>query len=60
MEMVYVGGADNNLYAIDAATGQQRWAYKTEYWVVSSPAVIDGVVYVGSTDGNIYALGNPA
>jgi outer membrane protein assembly factor BamB len=24
--------------------------------ILSSPAVVDGVLYVGSTDGNVYAL----
>ena len=32
------------------------WNYTTGGAVVSSPAVVDGVIYVSSTDGNIYAL----
>ncbi len=58
--IVYVGGWDNNLYAIDAATGQQLWLYEVGGAIGSSPAVIGGVVYVGSWDFNLYAIGNPA
>lgn len=53
---VFVGSDDDNLYAIDAATGQERWRFSTGGDVDSSPAVMDGTVYFGSFDGNIYAL----
>ena len=33
------------------------WKYTTSNWVVSSPAVANGVVYVGSVDRNVYAFG---
>lgn len=33
-----------------------KWAFKTEGWVLSSPAVSGGVVYIGSDDKNLYAL----
>ena len=32
------------------------WKYTTNGPVVSSPAVVGGVVYVGSEDDNVYAL----
>jgi outer membrane protein assembly factor BamB len=53
---VYVGSADDNLYAVDAATGDQRWAFETGDVVYSSPTVADGTVYVGSYDDNLYAV----
>ena len=53
---VYVGSNDNNVYALDAATGTKQWAFETGDWIRSSPAVVDGTVYVGSKDGNVYAL----
>ena len=34
----------------------QQWAFDTGDTVISSPAVVDGIVYVGSWDNNIYAL----
>jgi eukaryotic-like serine/threonine-protein kinase len=33
-----------------------KWKSHTDGRVISSPAVVDGVVYVGSTDGNLYAV----
>jgi len=34
----------------------ERWRYETGGFVVSSPAVVAGVVYVGSWDDYVYAL----
>lgn len=52
---MYTGSADSHLYAVDAATGKQRWAFPTNgpAW---SPTVADGVVYVGSKSGLLYAV----
>ena len=33
-----------------------KWKFHTGGRVISSPAVVNGVIYVGSTDGNLYAL----
>jgi outer membrane protein assembly factor BamB len=50
---VYVGARDGFLYAIDAATGRERWrADHKVSWVNSSPAVSDGLVYAASSDGH--------
>jgi outer membrane protein assembly factor BamB len=54
--VVYIGSADNNLYAVDSHTGQTKWCFKTGDIVRSSPAVAQGIVYVGSWDGFIYAV----
>jgi eukaryotic-like serine/threonine-protein kinase len=49
---VYVGARDGFLYAIDRATGAQRWRHDHKVsWVNTSPAVSDGLVYAGSSDG---------
>lgn len=53
---VYVGSRDNNLYALDAATGKKEWIFQTGGAVESSPTVVDGIVYVGSHDKNLYAV----
>lgn len=53
---VYVGSADRNLYAVDAATGRIRWKFDAHGDVNSSPAVADGVVYVLSLSGSLYAV----
>src|SRR3954452_20711184 len=33
-----------------------KWKFHTQGGVLSSPAVVNGVVYVGSEDGNLYAV----
>jgi PGF-CTERM protein len=53
---VFVGSDDSNLYAVDAATGEQEWVFETEAAIESSPIVADGTAYVRSNDGNLYAL----
>ncbi len=50
------GSGDQHVYALDATTGEKRWAFKTNDVVHASPAVANGVVYIGSWDRNLYAL----
>src|SRR6185295_10011288 len=53
---VYFGSGDQNIYALDATTGAQKWVFPTGDVVHASPAVVDGVVYIGSWDRNVYAI----
>ena len=53
---VYIGSSDNNLYAINAFSGDVKWIYKTEGPVNSSPLVAQGKVMFLSYDGFFYAL----
>ena len=55
-DIAYVGSYDNNLYAINANSGEFLWKYPTEGGIVSKPAVSDGYVVFGSEDHNIYAV----
>jgi eukaryotic-like serine/threonine-protein kinase len=54
--VLYFGGDDGNVYAVDAASGRQLWKHATGGPVPASPAVADGRVLVGSYDGKFYAL----
>ncbi len=54
--VIYVGGGDGKVYAVESGDGRVRWTYATRSRVRSSPAVADGAVYVGSFDGQVYAL----
>jgi len=45
---VYFGSVDGNLYALDSATGDLRWKFKTGDVVHASPALADGVLFFGS------------
>lgn len=59
---VYIGSNDGTLYAINAETGEQEWAFTDpDHWIRSSPAVSDETVYFGTEngvehEGHVYAL----
>ena len=53
---VYFGAGDGRVYAVDAATGRERWRAQTGGRVRSSPAVDGSHVYVGAADGRVYAF----
>jgi hypothetical protein len=53
---VYVGSLDTNLYCLDADDGNVDWTYKTEGYITSSPAVVDGAVYIISQEPDSGAL----
>jgi outer membrane protein assembly factor BamB len=56
--VIYIGGFDKKLHAIDAVTGQGLWTFDGAaqgYQV--NPLVVNGVVYLGNRDGNFYAVG---
>jgi outer membrane protein assembly factor BamB len=49
---VYFGARDGWVYAVGAVDGKQRWRYDHHIsWIITSPAVADGVVYDASSDG---------
>lgn len=54
--VVYIGDLDGKLFALDLATGDKKWEFKTEAGFNASPAVRDGLVYIGDIDGKFYCL----
>jgi outer membrane protein assembly factor BamB len=46
----------NDVYAIDADSGQLAWQYMTKGFINATPAVSNGIVYSGAGDFNVYAL----
>lgn len=56
-DTVFIGSsADDSVRALDAGTGQERWAFYTEGPVRLAPAIAAGKVYAGSDDGAVYCL----
>ena len=54
--VIYFGGDDGNVYAVDEADGHQLWKRKTGGPVAATPAIAGEMLYVGSYDGKFYAL----
>jgi outer membrane protein assembly factor BamB len=54
-QVVYAGSMDEHFYAIDLASGKQRWKYKGGPFK-APPAVRDGRVYVGDLDGYLHCV----
>ncbi len=54
--VLYFGSYDNNLYALDAITGEFIWKYPTDGGIVSKPVVEDDNIYIGSEDRRVHAV----
>jgi eukaryotic-like serine/threonine-protein kinase len=54
--VLYVGGRDSCIHAIDCGTGQILWKRKTGGWVDASPLIDANRLITGSRDSTIYAL----
>nr|WP_308424701.1 PQQ-binding-like beta-propeller repeat protein [Longimycelium tulufanense] len=61
--MLYVGGSNGKLHALNAKTGAAKWTFDTGTvdgepgWITNSPAVARGKVYFGDNRGYLYAVG---
>lgn len=53
---LFVGCYDNNLYALDAKTGEFLWKFPTEGGIPTTPLIYDDALYVASEDHRLYAL----
>lgn len=53
--VVYAGCMDEHLYALDLATGKERWKFKMGP-IQAAPAVKGGSVFVGDKDGMFYCI----
>ena len=54
--MVFVGGSDGVVRALDAASGRIRWKFFTGGAIRYPPAVWKNRIFIGSGDGWVYAL----
>jgi outer membrane protein assembly factor BamB len=58
--VVYIGSKDNNVYALNASTGNKIWSYITGNQIESTPSIANGILYIGSNDNKVYAFGSIA
>lgn len=54
--VVYVGGHNGSIYALNASTGDKIWEYKTGTDNLWGSTVAGDIVYTGSDDGVLIAL----
>jgi len=54
--MVCVGTYDNNLYALNSATGEFIWKYAADGGIVSKPAIFEQNIYFGSEDERLHVI----
>jgi eukaryotic-like serine/threonine-protein kinase len=55
-DTLLAGGIDNKLYALDPATGAEKWSLEGDNWFWGSPLVDGETVYVADLGGNVNAL----
>jgi outer membrane protein assembly factor BamB len=53
---VYFGSSDGYLYAVDAGSGTEKWSFKTDKEIWSTPVIVGDALYVTSLDGKLYVL----
>lgn len=53
---IFIGAYDNNLYSLNAATGEFIWKFATEGGIVSRPVAVEGNIYIGSEDQRLYCV----
>ena len=55
--ILYIGGLDEKLHAIDISTGVSKWVFnvREELWR-SNPSIANGMVYFGTEEGSLFAL----
>jgi len=56
--VVYVGGFDRKLHALNAVTGAYLWSFDgAQAGYDTNPLVVNGKVILGNRDGSMYAIG---
>jgi outer membrane protein assembly factor BamB len=54
--VVYLGDLDGTFYALELASGAEKWKKKRDTSYNASAAVRDGKVYIGDMDGKFFCL----
>jgi len=55
-DSIYVSSLDKHIYALDIATGKDRWSYATSGRIFASPVIIENSLWCGSNDGRLYEI----
>lgn len=55
-DTLYFASLNHNLYALDAATGEERWTANLEGAAAATPVYLDGMLYIGSFAKKIFQI----
>lgn len=55
-DIVYFGGSDGYLYALNADTGKQIWKYEVKNSLISRPTFSGGRLFVTTADDTVYGF----
>lgn len=55
-ERLYIGGADKQLYCLDALSGKELWKVEADDWIRSSPLVDDQNIHFATISGRLYRV----
>ncbi len=55
---VYFGDLEGNLFAIDAASGEQLWTIQPDGPIVGNSLIMDGAIVFATESGSVYAVDN--
>jgi eukaryotic-like serine/threonine-protein kinase len=55
-DVLYFGGFDQKLHALDPASGQEIFTFQTQGYIASSPVISGNVIYFGCYDGKFRAI----
>ena len=54
--VIYVGGYDHFMYALDALTGEPLWTFLAQDGIYASPLIVKDQLIFGDNSGNLYSL----
>ncbi len=55
-DAVYIASLDHRLYAVDIATGVERWQVQMSGAISATPVYIDGTLWVGDFTSTLYQI----
>ena len=55
-KLAVIGDLDGTVYALDLATGEPKWEFKTAMGFIASVGAKNGKYYLGDIDGNFFCI----
>jgi outer membrane protein assembly factor BamB len=55
-DTLLIASADGKVLSLDKQNGKVYWQFKANYFIRSTPTLLNGWIYIGDTNGDMYAL----